>query len=189
MIKEGKKKKQPGPFNPGLQEMVQYLYDKGFITADKDIADKTKYGKSTVSEYIGGNKEASPEFLKKFEEVFELKIPHHGSIKKSGLLNPSTKEYSIDDYINKIEEHNKFLQFVISNGLLNITNSLQVNFDKIHEAQDVAVANQQAWVEIIASFEAKEDEQRKKELMDKMGKIISSKTRIDEKSDTVSDDI
>jgi transcriptional regulator with XRE-family HTH domain len=60
--------------NELLNKAVQYLYGKGIITKDKDIADKMGYNKATVSSYLSGNAKASSEFEKNFEKAFTLKL-------------------------------------------------------------------------------------------------------------------
>lgn len=60
--------------NSLLIKAVQYLYGKGIISKDKDIADKMKYNKATVSSYINGKTKASAEFERNFEKTFNLKL-------------------------------------------------------------------------------------------------------------------
>jgi len=60
--------------NELLNKAVQYLYGKGIITKDKDIADKMGYNKATVSSYLSGNAKASSEFQKNFEKAFAIKL-------------------------------------------------------------------------------------------------------------------
>jgi transcriptional regulator with XRE-family HTH domain len=60
--------------NELLNKAVQYLYGKGIITKDKDIADKMGYNKATVSSYLSGNAKASSEFEKNFEKAFAIKL-------------------------------------------------------------------------------------------------------------------
>lgn len=57
-----------------LIKAVQYLYGKGIISKDKDIADKMKYNKATVSSYINGKAKASAEFERNFEKTFNIKL-------------------------------------------------------------------------------------------------------------------
>lgn len=60
--------------NSLLIKAVQYLYGKGIISKDKDIADKMKYNKATVSSYINGKAKASAEFERNFEKTFNVKL-------------------------------------------------------------------------------------------------------------------
>lgn len=60
--------------NSLLIKAVQYLYGKGIISKDKDIADKMKYNKATVSSYINGKTKASAEFERNFEKAFNVKL-------------------------------------------------------------------------------------------------------------------
>lgn len=60
--------------NQNLQKAVQYLYGKGIISKDKDIAEKLNYNKATVSSYINGKAKASAEFERNFEKVFGVKL-------------------------------------------------------------------------------------------------------------------
>lgn len=53
---------------------VQYLYGKGIIKKDIDIANKTGYNKSTVSSYISGRIEPSQDFVQAFEKSFKIKL-------------------------------------------------------------------------------------------------------------------
>lgn len=62
------------PHNVLLIKAVQHLYGKGIISKDKDIADKMKYNKATVSSYINGKSKASAEFERNFEKTFNLKL-------------------------------------------------------------------------------------------------------------------
>lgn len=57
-----------------IANAVQYLYGKGIIKKDKDIADKTGYNKSTVSSFITGHTKASLPFIQKFEKAFRLSL-------------------------------------------------------------------------------------------------------------------
>lgn len=57
-----------------LIKAVQFLYGKGIISKDKDIADKMKYNKATVSSYINGKTKASAEFERNFEKTFNIKL-------------------------------------------------------------------------------------------------------------------
>jgi hypothetical protein len=171
------RKKQAGPFNKGLQEAVKKLYELGIIKAQVDIVDRTGYGKSTVSEYVNGNKEASPDFIDEFEKVFDLKISRNTPAKNSNTLAQSARVYSIDDYINKIEEHNLFLQKVIEAGLVDIKQSLEINFPKMHESQDSAIIYQKAWIEKVARDQGEEDEGQVQGVRDEMDTIISEQRR------------
>ena len=60
--------------NELLNKAVQYLYGKGIITKDKDIADRMGYNKATVSSYLSGNAQASSEFEKNFAKAFTIKL-------------------------------------------------------------------------------------------------------------------
>lgn len=60
--------------NQLLVKAVQYLYGKGIISKDKDIADRMKYNKATVSSYINGKAKASAEFERQFEKAFNVKL-------------------------------------------------------------------------------------------------------------------
>lgn len=60
--------------NQLLIKAVQYLYGKGIISKDKDIAEKMKYNKATVSSYINGKAKASAEFERNFEKTFNIKL-------------------------------------------------------------------------------------------------------------------
>lgn len=60
--------------NQLLIKAVQHLYGKGIISKDKDIADKMKYNKATVSSYINGKAKASAEFERQFEKTFNVKL-------------------------------------------------------------------------------------------------------------------
>lgn len=60
--------------NQLLIKAVQYLYGKGIISKDKDIADRMKYNKATVSSYINGKSKASAEFERNFEKTFNIKL-------------------------------------------------------------------------------------------------------------------
>lgn len=66
-----------------LASAVQYLYGKGIIKKDKDIADKTGYNKATVSSYLSGKIPPSEGFIKTFEKVFRL---HLKDFEKGGQL-------------------------------------------------------------------------------------------------------
>jgi transcriptional regulator with XRE-family HTH domain len=57
-----------------IREAVKYLKKQGAIEADKDIMEKTGFGKSAVSLYINGNADVSDKFVRKFEEVFKLDL-------------------------------------------------------------------------------------------------------------------
>lgn len=63
-----------GLYNEDIKMAVRWLKGRGIVNKDKDIADKTGYKKSTVSGYISGKIDASSDFRKKFEEVFELSL-------------------------------------------------------------------------------------------------------------------
>lgn len=63
-----------GLYNPELKSAVRHLLGKGLITSDKDIADKMKYSKSTVSGYITGKVKASKNFINEFEKTFKLSL-------------------------------------------------------------------------------------------------------------------
>lgn len=60
--------------NLELAKAVQYLRGKGIVHKDKDIAEKTGYGKASISNYVNGKMTASKEFIKKFETVYKLKL-------------------------------------------------------------------------------------------------------------------
>jgi len=64
---------------------VQFLYGKGIIKKDKDIADRTGYNKATVSSYISGRTTPSADFIAAFEKAFRLKVSDFG---KGGALEP-----------------------------------------------------------------------------------------------------
>ena len=64
---------------------VQFLYGKGMIKKDKDIADKTGYNKATVSSYISGRTKASEDFIATFEKAFKVSLKDFA---KGGELEP-----------------------------------------------------------------------------------------------------
>lgn len=68
-----------------IASAVQYLYGKGIITKDKDIADKTGYNKATVSSYISGRTIPSADFIAAFEKTFKLKL---SDFEKGGEMHP-----------------------------------------------------------------------------------------------------
>lgn len=57
-----------------LEKATQYLYGKGIVTKDKDIADKLGYDKTTVSSYLNGRTTPSPKFIREFEKHFSIKL-------------------------------------------------------------------------------------------------------------------
>lgn len=57
-----------------LRRAVDYLINEGVIKSGKQITDDTGYGKSTVSLYINGDAKVSEAFIKKFEEVYKLRL-------------------------------------------------------------------------------------------------------------------
>lgn len=63
--------------NQELIRAVEDLYNNKIIRKDKDIADKTGYSKSTVSGYISGKVMASEDFLKEFENKFEIRLANY----------------------------------------------------------------------------------------------------------------
>lgn len=60
--------------NEEIYRAVQYLYGKGIIRKDKDLAEKLGYSKATVSSYVSGKAKASRQFEIEFERVFNLKL-------------------------------------------------------------------------------------------------------------------
>lgn len=103
-----------------LQRAVAYLKSIGAIKRDNEIADKLKYSKGTVSAYISGKTQPSPEFIKKFENYFKVKV--------SSFNKPLAKvQDSIQNVVNEDQEDYfspKYLLGII-NTLSSAVNSQQ----------------------------------------------------------------
>ncbi len=111
-----------------LENAVQYLYGKGVIKKDKDIADKTGYNKATISSYITGRTKPSDYFLRIFEKSYSLKLSNF-----KGNINQS-----IDDD----DDH----QSLIKDGSIE---------DKINYLNAMTKVNQSLLIEILASQSGK----------------------------------
>lgn len=121
-------KMKEGSHNRALKLAVKHLRTSGKIRWDKDIAEKTGYSKGTVSEYLRGIEPASQEFTKEFEKQFGISLedfqnpnPGNPPLSLEGL-----RKYTLQDYINKVEEHNAFLQRVIESNLGGILRNQQL---------------------------------------------------------------
>lgn len=134
-----------GQLNKGLQMAVITLYNQNMIESDKDISEKTGYGKSTVSEYINGHKRASADFIKKFESAFELKIiePVTSSDPSEVYLPLGDIKVTVADYINLLQEYNAQLKkdkevssATVDVQLLEIMRSIRINHDLMKESFD-----------------------------------------------------
>lgn len=58
---------------PLSNAVLDLKYNKG-IKTNTIIANETGYSRQVTNDYIGGRKKASPEFLKAFENAFNLKL-------------------------------------------------------------------------------------------------------------------
>lgn len=76
-------------FNEDIKNAVRWLKGRGIIDKDKDIVEKTGYGKSTVSGYISGKIDASADFRTKFENAFELSLADFSSVSNSDSDTPT----------------------------------------------------------------------------------------------------
>lgn len=72
-------KAKEGPYNEDIKRAVRWLRGRGILNKNKDITEKTGYGKSTVSGYITGKIIASADFRKEFEKAFELSLADYNS--------------------------------------------------------------------------------------------------------------
>jgi hypothetical protein len=99
-----------GPYNQDLKNAIRWLKGQGIIDKDKDIVEKTGYGKSTVSGYAKGRIEASPDFRTKFEEVFKLQLKSFQNfhIIDSNMVQEPIVEYKTksvqDKYVELLEK-------------------------------------------------------------------------------------
>ncbi len=83
------------------------------------------------------------------------------------------------DYINKIEEHNLFLQTLLVNGLAGLQNSMHINFDRLHEGQAVQETSNKAWVKVMARLHSGGNKEKENELLGEMDNIFAAETRPD----------
>lgn len=60
--------------NEGLRQDVEYLKSKRVIKKDAEIASKTGFSKSVISNYLNGRIRASKPFVEKFYEVFKKEL-------------------------------------------------------------------------------------------------------------------
>ena len=175
VTKNSQAKKAPGPYNKGLQEAFHNLRNQKVIKNYKDVSDKTEYSKSTVSEYLNGTKQASEEFVRKFENIFQVGIvdsgvsnnnsDDHGTVVVgSTLLGATTRQITIDDYIKKIEEHNMFLQDVIRQGLVEIKTNLREARQDIDEIEISQRVQHTVMLNSLARLEKKDPKDFDKEL-------------------------
>lgn len=78
-----------GDYNQDIQKAVRHLYGAGVIESDKDIADRTKLSKGTVSSYIKGNIRASKKFRTEFEQVFKLSLKDFAGDANGTAISPA----------------------------------------------------------------------------------------------------
>lgn len=80
--------------NEDFIAQVRWLKEKKIIKRDKEIAMKTGYKASAVSNFLAGRRPVSKKFQEKFTEVFNLK--------NSLPSNADTSAHDVEDYIYTI---------------------------------------------------------------------------------------
>jgi hypothetical protein len=168
--KEGPKE---GPHNQSLKNAIKYLRSIGDIDQAKDIVDRTKYHKSTVSEYIRGIEPASSDFEKEFEKQFGISLEDFKEERKDNNYKLSTKGVNItlQDYINLLHRQNDQLY-----SLLNST------LGRIHDDTHTSLAYQKAWVRYEAERMSEGDNQKEAEIRYKMSKLVDDELKTDGES-------
>lgn len=112
-------------YNIELINAVSDLYRRKVVSMDKDIVEKmAPYKKNTVSGYIKGTVKASDTFLKRFEEVFELKLANYANNVNQPLALGEIN-ITVADYIAKLEGWNLFLQGITSSNLTDLLRGQQ----------------------------------------------------------------
>lgn len=143
MTREEKKK--------ALTEAVKDLYERQKVENDNDIAEATGYKKSAISLYVNGTALPSDKFLRRFEEVYKLKLQDfYKQDEATGI--PSPGQYYTDDYIKLLKAQNddlsKRVKILEENFLVSLTTL----------ARDVksAVAQSEAYQEQILELVTKD---------------------------------
>ena len=152
-----------GTFNEELKRAVRYLYSIGKVSEDQDIAHAVDLDKSTISPYLRGKVQASKNFKKRFEAAYNISLDEFQTEQENRIeLLPGKRRLTVDDYINKLEEHNQFLQRI-----------LESNLDKTRKAALTSVIYHKAWVERAARIESAGDSEKKKVILEEMDTIIN----------------
>lgn len=88
-----------------------------------EIHKKTGVSKGQVSQVLNKKLAPSEQLINKFNESFN--IVQQNSVEPAKIyLDSSAVKVTLQDYINKIEQHNAFLQRMIESGLVEIKVSL-----------------------------------------------------------------
>lgn len=152
--------------NQELIKAVADLYNNKVIRKDKDIADRTGYSKSTVSGYISGKVLASDDFLKEFENKFEIRLSDYQKPTNGAAPDPrdtplTGAHVTLQDHIDLLKDYNEKLFALLSSNLGNL-----------QEGQRIMIAYQKAWVDHAAQQESGDDPDRKEEIKYRFGKLV-----------------
>lgn len=129
--------KQKGTYNIDLQHAVQHLRDKKIISKDKEIAVKMGVGQGTVSNYVNGKSEASPNFRKNFEKAFGLELADFAKPAHTDI--PDAKKPSHEDQADELAQAKaeaKEANAVIRGYNLWMQRMMELNFSDLLSKQE-----------------------------------------------------
>lgn len=174
-LQKSKDGPKTGPHNQPLKNAIKHLKSEGLIRFEnKDVAERTGYDKSTVSEYIRGIEPASPTFQKEFEEKFGICLEDFIEEDNSSNQRLSAKGVNItlQDYINLLHRENDRLFTLLNSTLV-----------QIHDDTRYALAYQKAWVKYEAERSAGGNKKQEAEIRYKMSKLVDDEIHGEDESD------
>lgn len=165
-------KKKEGPHNIGLKKAILALKSQGIIRFEKEIAEKMEYSRGTFSEYARGILPASEDFISQFEKQFGLKIASFEHNSSDPVLSmEGLKKYTLQDYINKIESQNAFLEEM-----------MRSNFADIKYLQQVLYSYARTNLDYQAAVASRGDKKKEVELRDSLSKMLWDNSKKDPKN-------
>ncbi|RYE02354.1 MAG: hypothetical protein EOP50_00195 [Sphingobacteriales bacterium] len=96
------------PFKTNVEAAVAYLIGKGVIKKDGDVVERLKMSKGTFSAYKGGKLPPSKNFVRNFENAYEIKLsdfdPAKAAVDAEKSLSDASKRSVEEKYIALLEE-------------------------------------------------------------------------------------
>ncbi len=121
--------------NRDFIEQVEHLKSKRVIRKDGDIASRTGFNKTTISNYLAGRVKASKAFIQKFNDVYSDELSDYGENK---VFNVGGENQFLNRYVSNLETQLKYQQNIYRE-LLDLYHELSNSFRSLAGNRDIPV--------------------------------------------------
>lgn len=122
--------KEDNPFRTNLEAAVAYLIGKGIIKKDMDVVEALEMSKGTFSAYKTGKTEPSKNFIRQFENYYNLRLSDFDI--DSNHLGEHNPGYETNEAVSNVDILNLYQQQVsIQKRILDSLEEMKVNLGQL----------------------------------------------------------